>query len=352
MTIYRHQRNYGCRIHDQYTYLGMRVLVLENEKVRISLLPDKGTEIFEFLYKPVDLDFMWLTENGVHNPNSYLPTSPDPISTFIDYYAGGWQEVFPNGGSTSSYLGARFGQHGEVAHMPWDVEVLEDSADRIRVLFRVRTKKVPFELRKTLTLQSDSSTLRIEEELENLSDLPLRFMWGHHIAFGKPFLEPGCRINLPEGLTVLTEERSLQAINLGRVRRGDVHEWPVAADEQGAAVDLSILPARDARSDIVYVTGFEKSRAWYEVENGRRGMGIRVEWDASRLPYLWYWQEFGETKTYPWYGRHYNVGLEPFSGYPTHGIEKALENESAGSIGPSQTISSWLTAAPYPLNEK
>jgi hypothetical protein len=126
----------------------------------------------------------------------------------------------------------------------------------------------------------------------------------------------------------------------------------MAVDEQGAPVDLSVLPAREERSDIVYMTGFTENQAWYEVENGRRGMGIRIECDSARLPYLWYWQEFGATKSYPWYGRHYNVGLEPFCGYPTHGIGKALDNGSAGSIGPGQTISSWLTAAPYPLEEK
>lgn len=115
MNYFRKQRNYGCRIHDQITYMGMTTVVLENEKIRLSILVDKGTEIFEFVLKKRDLDFMWLTENGVQNPNQYLPTSPDSQSTFIDYYAGGWQEVFPNGGASSSYLGAQFGQHGEVA---------------------------------------------------------------------------------------------------------------------------------------------------------------------------------------------------------------------------------------------
>lgn len=78
MHHYRTQRNYGCRIHDQYTYLGMRTLVMENDQLRISILVDKGTETYELLYKPKDLDFMWLSENGIQNPNQYLSTSSDP----------------------------------------------------------------------------------------------------------------------------------------------------------------------------------------------------------------------------------------------------------------------------------
>lgn len=135
-SAYRPQRNYACRIHDQYRYHGMQTVVMENDLVRISILVDKGTEIFEFLYKPRDLDFMWLTEGGVSDPNAYLPTSPDPVSTFIDYYPGGWQEVFPNGGPSSTYSGVSYGQHGEVAHMPWDYDIVEDTLSELPFDFR------------------------------------------------------------------------------------------------------------------------------------------------------------------------------------------------------------------------
>ncbi|WP_425313169.1 DUF4432 family protein [Paenibacillus mangrovi] len=252
MFRYRPQRNYGCRIHDQYTYFGLRTVVLENELVRITLLVDKGTEIIEFLYKSKDLDFMWLTENGVSNPRDYLPTSPDPISTFIDYYSGGWQEVFPNGGPTSTYLGAQFGQHGEVAHMPWDYEVTQDVPERISVRFTVRTKKVPFQLTKTLTLESGSSTLLIEEQLENGSNIPLRYMWGQHIAYGKPFLHPGCTISVPDKVTVVTESSESSDAPSGRVVRGAVYDWPYGVTEAGRTIDLSVLPDRNTPSDIFY----------------------------------------------------------------------------------------------------
>jgi hypothetical protein len=282
MGKYRAQRNFGCRIHDQYTYFGMKTVVLENEKVRISILVDKGTEIFEYLYKPTDLDLMWLTENGVHNPNEYLPTSPDPISTFIDYYPGGWQEVFPNGGSTSTYEGAQFGQHGEVAHMPWDYWIEEDTPERIAVVFRIRTKKVPFELSKKLILSRYSSSLVLEETVENLSEVPLRYMWGHHLAYGRPFLGEGSRIILPDHLEVVTE--SPDRGDAGRIVRGEPFKWPMGKDAEDRSVDLSIVPPPDTPSDIEYIHGFEKD-AWYKVENDRVAMGMKVEWDGTVLPY-------------------------------------------------------------------
>ncbi|NOU88381.1 DUF4432 family protein [Paenibacillus sp. LMG 31460] len=349
MSRYRPQRNYGCRIHDQYTYFGMRTIVLENNLVRISILAGKGTEIFEYLYKPKDLDFMWLTENGVQNPRDYLPTSPDPISTFVDYYPGGWQEVFPNGGPTSVYLGAQFGQHGEVAHMPWDYEIDEDTVERVAVSFRVRTKKMPFQLTKTVSLRNNSPTLILEEKLENLSDIPLRYMWGQHIAFGKPFLRPGCRIYLPDRAKIITESVESPVSTPGRVRRGVSYDWPYGLDKEGRAIDFSVLPSKGTPSEMIYLYGFG-NQAWYRVENKSLDMGMKVAWDGAVMPYLWYWQEFGASKGYPWYGRNYNIGLEPFSSYPTLGLGVAVRNNSAGIVESRGVKSFWLKATPYSLN--
>jgi hypothetical protein len=163
---YRPQRNWGARV-SEYRYKGMKAVFLENELLRVGVLADKGTDVFEFNYKPRDTDFVWLTAGGVRNPTSYLSTSPDPLATFMDYYPGGWQEIFPNGGAPSSYLGAQFGQHGEVSNLPWDYEIIEDSEDAVAVRFLVRTQKTPFRLEKELRLRSGESRLRVAEALTN-----------------------------------------------------------------------------------------------------------------------------------------------------------------------------------------
>jgi hypothetical protein len=91
---YRKQRNWGARILE-YEHKGMQVVFLENEKLKVGVLVDKGTDVIEFNHKPTDTDFVWLAPGGVRNPTSYLSTAPDPLATFLDYYPGGWQEIFP-----------------------------------------------------------------------------------------------------------------------------------------------------------------------------------------------------------------------------------------------------------------
>ena len=326
---YRPQRNWGARVLE-YEYAGMRTVFLENEKLRVGVLADKGTDVFEFNYKPRDVDFVWLTAGGVRNPTSYLSTSPDSLATFLDYYPGGWQEIFPSGGTPSSYLGARFGQHGEVSNLPWDYEIVEDVEDVVAVRFSIRTQKTPFRLEKTLRLCSGGSGLCVEETLTNESEVPLHVMWGHHIAFGRPFLEEGCKIRLPEGVTVVLNEEPLHSGGR-RVKGGRRYTWPTAEGESGGIVDLSILPEAGTMSEMLYLKTLREG--WYEVENPKKALALRVEWDVEQMPYLWFWQEYGASGFYPWYGRHYNIGLEPFSSYPTNGIEEAVSNGTALLVG-------------------
>jgi galactose mutarotase-like enzyme len=327
--LHRTQRNWGARILE-YQYKGMRAVFLENELLRVGVLADKGTDVFEFNYKPRDMDFVWLSVGGVRNPTSYLSTSPDPLATFVDYYPGGWQEIFPSGGAPSSYLGAQFGQHGEVSNLPWDYEIAEDDESAVAVRFSVRTQKTPFLLKKELRLRSGESRLLVEETLTNESETPLHAMWGHHIAFGRPFLGEGCRIRLPEGAAVVPHDEPIHPEGR-RVKGGKTYAWPFAERDSGGKVDLSVLPKRAEISEMLYFTDLREG--WYEIENPNKSLGLRVGWDVERMPYLWFWQEYGASKFYPWYGRHYNIGLEPFSSFPTNGIQEAVDNGTALSIG-------------------
>src|SRR4051794_29254076 len=183
MTVDRHrpQRNWGARIRD-FSYLGMRLVTLENELLRVSVLAGKGADIVELNYKPRDLDFVWLNPGGVRNQTDYLSTSPDPLATFVDTYPGGWQEILPSGGAPSSHLGAKFGQHGEVSNLPWDVRIDEDSERAVAVTFSVRGHKAPFHLERTMRLEAGEPAVAFRETLTNESDVAVQAMWGHHIA--------------------------------------------------------------------------------------------------------------------------------------------------------------------------
>lgn len=342
MTMHRPQRNWGCRLHEVELF-GIRTIVLENELVRVSFLAGKGTDLVEFNYKPRDMDFAWLAPGGIRNPLALHSTSPDPLATFLDVYPGGWQELFPNAGAPAQWAGATYGQHGEVSALPWDAEVVTDTEAEVAVRFTVRGVKTPCSITKVVRLQSDRAAIEFDEQVTNDSPVPVDAMWGHHITFGKPFLVPGARIHLPAGVTARPHETPVEG-NARRVATVDAFQWPIGLNSAGIEEDFSIVPAPGAASELFYLSGFPNGLGRYEITRPETDLGMRVEWDASTLPYLWYWQEFGATLGYPWYGRNYNIGLEPNSSYPTSGLPDAVAAGSALRLAPGETRSLTLTA--------
>lgn len=351
---WRKQRNWGCRITEGNLY-GLRTVTLENKRIRVTFLVDKGADLIEWLYKPDDMDFAWLTPDGVRDPRSYVSTSPDLSATFHDYYPGGWQELFPNAGVPSQRYGAQFGQHGEVANLPWDVTVLEDTEDAVAVTFRVRTQKTPFLVERTVRLEGDSAFFLIEGTVRNECDFPMEAMWGQHVTFGTPFLHPGARIVMPEGVRVFLAPRNEDAKMW--LKPGDGGPWPLLPANPGTPqndeglADLSVLPPRGTPNEMTYITDFGDD-GWYAVESDEHRLGVRLSWDARRFPFVWHWHSYGADPTYPWYGRNYNIGLEPQTSWSRNALPGAVENGTALKLEPRGSASSWIRTEIYRLGER
>lgn len=336
---HRKQRNWGPRVHD-IVWHGIPTVVMENELLRVSILAGKGTDVVELLYKPRDLDFAWLTPGGIRNPLAYLPSSPDAMP-FSEFYPGGWQEIFPHGGVPGASNGTTFGQHAEVYALPWDAEIVRDDEAGVSIRFTVFGHRTPVRLAKTIHLDAGSPGIRLEETLTNLSGQPVQAMWGHHITFGSPFMRPGMRLTVPDGLKLLAHPMADGVAR--RIDAGADLAWPVTPAADGSPLDLSVIPDRGTTSEMLYLTGFADETAWYHVEHPETGMGATVRWDATEMPYLWYWQEFGATTRYPWYGDAYVIGLEPFTSMPANAFPDAAENPTAFTLAPHEERSFWLT---------
>jgi hypothetical protein len=322
MSVLSRDRNYGCRINDEYSYRGMRVMIMENDLLRISLLLDKGTTIFEYLYKPLDVDFMFLNNQGVRHPNQW-PTNVHSLGFFTDFYEGGWHEQLPNAGVPNHALGTEQGLHGEVCLMPWRWSVLEDTPQRIRARFWVRTYRTPFLLEKTMTLERGSPVLTLEERVTNESSVTQYLMWGHHPTLGEAFLDESCVIDVParRGLTFpVSSEDNLLAAEAE-------FTWPHAPARQGGVIDLSRVPPRASRQeDSAYLS--DLAAGWWAVTNTRLKLGFGLVWPVELFPYIILWAVYHGTPGYPWYRQNYNLALEPQSSMP-EGLSQAVATGTA-----------------------
>ena len=314
-----------CRVTTQQFNGEIEMVLLENEKISLTVLAGRGADLVSFLVKESNVDIAWRTAEGL--PTKKVPRDhPADVASFVEGYPGGWQSIFPNGGGPSTYEGIEYSQHDEISMLPWTYEVVIESDDIVSVTFTVETQKMPFKVEKTYTLKSGEFRCEVMEVITNLSSNSLKAMWGSHISFGEPFLDSSSYINLPVGGIVRPHESPIDPA--GR-RLGGVTEfgWPNGVDPQGKLIDFSKLPLRKTKSEMLYIKSL--SAGWYEVISPSHGLRVKVEWDRTLFPYLWYWQEFGANDTYPWFGKHYNIGLEPFSSYPTNGLAEAVENGTA-----------------------
>lgn len=336
---YTHERNYGCRLIE-YVYKGLNTITLENEIIRVTILADKGTDILEFLHKPSDTDFMWRSPLGVRNPNNFVPTIPRIEGSFLDYYEGGWQECLPTGGNSTIYKGTNFGPHGEVCLIPWDYTILENNPENISIKFFVRTYRTPFYIEKTLSIDRYKGILKIHEYICNEGEVDLELVWGHHPSFGRPFLDDTVVINLP-GATVKT----LDIDSNSRLKTGTDFKWPMVPGKDGTMIDISKIPNEKAQSqDLALLTNLKDG--WYAITNASRSVGFGMVWPKNIFQSLWLWQVYGGALSQPWYGRTFNIAIEPWS-TPNLTIDEAIQEDTHIVLKPRGNISIDFKAVAY-----
>jgi len=328
----------GCRWACYEWKMG-KFLYMENEILRIGILVDKGTDIVEFLYKPADIDFMWRSPFPLYK-QGFPETIHGKLGKFIDYYPGGWQECFPNAGRPCEYKGADIGLHGEVSTLPWEFQIMESTSRLLKIKFWVRTLRTPFLLEKTLTLQSGSPTLEIKEQVLNEAGEKMDFLWGHHPAFGEPFIDGNCRINI-KGARV--EVLPGDGISLTDLKQG-TGIWPEVEGINGKRVDLSKIPEPDAKvSDVIFLSELLEGK--YEIINPRLSLGFRFEFPEKIFRYIWFWRVARGSFGYPWYGRTYNIALEPFSGKAI--LSEAIKHGYQTTLEPGKTLSANLSVTAF-----
>ena len=95
--------------------------------------------------------------------------------------------------------------------------------------FRTRSRLTPFLLERVAAPRAPvSATLVIDETVLNDSaPMPAHFVWGQHCVVGPPFLEAGCRLEIPARTIVTSPE--LWEPETARLEPGRREPWPDGA---------------------------------------------------------------------------------------------------------------------------
>ena len=132
---------------------------------------------------------------------------------------------------------------------------------------------------------------------------------GAERRYNAPLLTPGTRLVLPAGV------KAVPVVDYYRRPRlsSAASAWPYLRAADGTTVDASVIPERGAPTRIAILSGF--TQGWYELIHAN-GRADRVMWDASKMPYLFVYGEFGGTDEEPFRDRFYTLALQPMSRNP------------------------------------
>ena len=167
-------------------YKNLNAFKLENDIIRIVVVPDLGAKITSMLIKKSNKEFLYQLNNEnlkqVGYGGDYLKSEmcgfDDMFPTISEYH----YEQFP-------WTGAKIPDHGEVWSLKWNSHI-ENSSVNLEV-YGVR---LPYVLRKIISLEDN--TIHINYEVTNPTSFDMDFLWSGHIMLNA---EAGCRHIPPRG---------------------------------------------------------------------------------------------------------------------------------------------------------
>lgn len=323
---------------------GVRAVMLENDLLAATVLVDKGADIYELIYKPKQIDVLWKSPWGLRRPGGGTPSAFNTAVSWVEAYEGGWQEIFPSGGGPCTYKGVELNFHGEASMLAWDYEIAQEAhAAELRV--SIRLARSPFLIQRTMRVEDGRPVLTLNERITNDGGEAVDYMWGHHPAFGEPFLSAACRIDTNARTLIGDDayESPFSPIDPGRC-----YEWPTGGRGE-QTLDLSAVPGPDAeRATLGYFAEYDGDHGWYGITNTELGFGVGMVWPVAAFPHAWFWQEMHASPGFPWYKGVYVMAIEPGTSYPGQGLVSVMEKTGTHrTLQPGESAEAELRAVFY-----
>jgi len=269
---------------------GLQVVTLENELLRVRILPEAGAKIWQITYRPLKTDLLW------NNP--CIPPARHMIHAPYDDVWSGWDELFPND-EEAVILGEHYPDHGELWSATWHAEQFT-SKDEAGVTLHLQTPLSSVQVNKTIALRHGCAQLRFSHRFTNHGAAPFPFLWKLHPAMR---VTPQHRIDMPR-MRVIREPDFPGTLEEAPLE----FAWPYAP-LQGGAVDLRRVSDPSER-ELYFFYGAEVEDGWCAITDTKKRLACGLRFDPKVFPSCWLFASYGG-----W--QDYNVAvLEPCTGYP------------------------------------
>ena len=122
------------------------------------------------------------------------------------------------------------------------------------------------------SLESGDSTLHLHQKVTNLGGVRQTFMWGHHPAFGYPFLDDSVRLHVAGTPTVTVPAATIA--HHCPFDHETIGQWPTLPGKDGREIDMSRAYRPEDRLYMEYALS-NLAEGAYELINHNSGLGVR-----------------------------------------------------------------------------
>lgn len=302
----------ALQLNPSRTSHGLRAITLENELLRVQILPEAGAKIWQIVYLPLDTPLLW------NNPD-IAPAAHPLHACYDDVWSGGWDELFPND-EEALIAGQRYPDHGEFWTARWDAEPFT-SAHEVGVALHLRTPLSAITVEKTITLRRNEAQLRFSHRLKNHTGAPFPFLWKLH---------PAMRVTTSHRIDMPAMQGVREPAFPGTLAEAPIEfTWPHIT-RAGKPVDLRRVPHPDEQ-ELYFFYGTELQDGWCAITDTAQRFACGLRFDPEIFCSCWLFATYGG-----WRG--YNVAvLEPCTGYPIQFSEMQAAGH-ARVLPPGETL--------------
>ncbi len=252
----------------------------------ITILPDRGLDIWEAYYKGIPL--AWISKSELI------------ANTHYDDKGAGWLRSFNGGLLTTCGLrnvgvpveteGESFGVHGRYSNTPATHinihEYWEDDEFYIKISGKIReaiTFGENLVVNRTITLSTRDNTIDIHDQIVNESFRQEEYMLLYHFNWGYPLVNENLKVDID---VLNTEPRDFKLESPARWQKFN-------------------LPTHNFQEEVFFhdVKPDQTNQCKYQLTNHKIGLQTEVKWNRDVLDHLVQWKMPGEGD--------YVLGMEP-----------------------------------------
>lgn len=306
--------------YDDGAARGMRGLLVRTATgLEVEVLPDRGLDIPRAYFRGTAL--AWQAPAGIVPSAVYAPAG----DAFERAFFGGLVTTcgLTAFGPAGEDRWGRWGQHGRIDHVAaedvsYRVVTLEGRKE-IEVRGTMREASLfgaVLRLDRCWRIGLETSTIALYDRVVNEGGTTTPHMLLYHCNAGYPLLDDDTRLEIAQSEVRPRDDAA---------RRG-LPEWNRAGAPQGDFEEQVFIV-----EPVVDSAGYASARFVNPRLEGGRGLGLRIQWDASTLPALFTWRMLGV--------RQYVMSVEPANCPTIEGRIAAAERGTLPFLEPGESRS-------------